>query len=305
MLVDRAPELSSLAALAFSASTTVVRLNYRLARNRKYPGPIHDVLAGYDWIAKHLVRSSSHQRVAGLQQGSIGVCGELIGGSLAAALALTECHSTKTGVKALAMGNPISDWTVMQPVLPSGNKEAQLASILDKSTKKRTARPSSWERNANDLSLSSSVLLKARTDFFKSPEDYFDPFASPTHFFRSPSVSVPGIVDPLDEIFLDVDIQPQQETKKRRSHRRYPPLKSSLRLPDTKLMVGQNSVLMDQAIDLAEGIARSNHSHGGPSGTGEGTGWERVDVEVRKGNGWWSETDLVELGAWFQEKLKD
>lgn len=45
-----------LSSLALSANATVVCIDYRLSTNNPYPTPIHDVLAGYDWVQQNLVR---------------------------------------------------------------------------------------------------------------------------------------------------------------------------------------------------------------------------------------------------------
>ena len=295
------PEPSNLASLASAANTTVVRLGYRLSRSLQYPLPIHDVLTGYDWIVQHLVRGPYGEP----NDGKVAVCGELIGGSLAAALALTECHSVKTGIRAAVMGNPISDWTAMHHIDSRATAKQPVADgVTPTSKKKRAPRLSSWESNASNSTLSASSLLKARRELFHSAEDYYDLFASPTLFFRTPSSDIPMAIDPLDELFMSPENIPQQQAKKRRSYRRYPGLTSNLRLPDTMIWVGEGSILKDQGIDLAEGIARSNHLYGGPGGTGEGTGWERVDVEIMKGVGAWGEAELVQIGTWLGERLK-
>ena len=302
MPLNGPPEPSSLMPLASSSNATVVRLNYRLSKERRYPTPVHDVLAGYDWVVLNLVRGLYHdQERSG--PGNVAVCGEFLGGSLAAALALTECNTHKTGVRAAVFGNPTSDWTAMYQV-KARDREGSKAREASSVKKKRIARLSSWDGNAFSTTLPAASLLKMRGELFRLSEDYFDPFASPALFFRTPSSSVPKFVDPLDELFLDLDIAPAQAMRKRRSHRRYPSPTSNLRLPDARFWLGEESVLMDQGIDLAEGMARSNHLYGGPNGTGEGTGWERVEVDLKDGVGCWQEDDLVDIGTWLGYKLR-
>lgn len=70
-------------------------------------------------------------------------------------------------------------------------------------------------------------------------------------------------------------------------------------------MVGEECLLKDQGIELAEGIARSVHSYGGEAGTGIGTGWENVEVEIRKGIGAWKDDDFQEIGTCLKDMLKD
>src|SRR3954467_12246062 len=83
------------AVLASNAAATVVRVNYRFDPDTPHPIAVHDTLAAYDWVRENLMPKiqSNH----GLPQyGGIGVYGELIGGGLAAMLALTECHISKS-----------------------------------------------------------------------------------------------------------------------------------------------------------------------------------------------------------------
>ena len=293
------PETTSLTALALAANATIVQLNYRLSKAIKYPTPIHDTLAGYDWIIKHLVEginanSSRH----------IGVCGELFGGSLASMLALTECHTHKVGVKAAIVCNPITDWTAMYPVT-SGSVLS--LSMVDENPpkRKRVSKPSSWVSFTESSSISTANLLKARSNFFRLPEDYFDPFASPLLYFRTPSSDVPLDIDPLDELFATDGAVLRNFVKKRRSHRRYPIASELLRMPDTMICVGEKNVLKDQGIELAESIARSNSLYGGVDGEGEGSGWERVGVQLRDDAGLWSQHDFAQIGTWLGEVLRN
>jgi len=79
-------------ALSAASNATVVRVNYRLGNGVQYPTPIHDVLAGYDWVKQNLptdsVSKSRHGRPTKATS-RFGVCGQLLGGSLATMLALT------------------------------------------------------------------------------------------------------------------------------------------------------------------------------------------------------------------------
>ena len=89
-----------------SSAATVVRINYRASSLNQYPTPCHDVLLGYDWVCEHLlIDEFSRPYLARL-----GVCGELVGGSLATMLALTECRLGESRIGAAAVNNPIVDW---------------------------------------------------------------------------------------------------------------------------------------------------------------------------------------------------
>ena len=279
-----------------------MRVNYRLSKKQRYPTPIHDVLAGYDWIVSNLARGipSNVERTG---PANLAVCGELIGGSLAAALALTECSTSKVGIRAVVMGNPVSDWTAMHQI-KRPSPQVAAGDEVSPPKKKRAVQLPSWEVHGSSGVLPAASFLKARGELFRLPEDYFDPFASPTLFFRTPSSALQAVIDPLDELFLDIDISPEHAMKKRRSYRRYPHQNANLQLPDARFLIGEQCALKDQSIDLAEGMARSNHLYGGLSGTGEGTGWERVEVDLKDEVGLWAEHDLVDIGAWFGEKLR-
>ena len=89
----------------------IIRINYRLSAQDAYPTPIHDVLVGYDWVLQNLLHKRSISRPGRSEDvGRIAVCGELIGGGLAAMLALTECRKGEPGVMAAALSNPLVDW---------------------------------------------------------------------------------------------------------------------------------------------------------------------------------------------------
>ena len=292
------PEPPSLTPLALSANTTVVRLNYRLSKEYKYPAPVHDVLAGYDWVVNNLARGPPERSGLRRGPGNIGVCGELLGGSLAAALAMTECDPGTTGIRAAVLGNPITDWTAMYPV-----QKADVSGSL-KVGAKRAKRPNSWTAAVSDPILSTRELLKARNTYFRIPEDYFDTFASPLLFFRTPCDDVPAPADPIDEIFASMGSSLREFNKKRRSNRRHPPLASKLDLPQTRIWVGEKNALKDQGIELAEAVARSITLYSGREKVEDGSGWDRVEVQLKEGLGFWGEAELMHMGSWFSEVLR-
>jgi acetyl esterase/lipase len=295
--------LDALPSLALTANATVAHLNYRFNREQdRWPAPLHDVLAGYDWVLRHLARNDAGHN-------AIGVCGELIGGTLAAALALTEGRrllNDSAHVSAAVIGNPIVDWTGMYRV----SRPSTLAPAADetKAKKKPRARKKSavpsWEANAFSEQLSSDALLRARNQLFSSPQHCFDPFASPLLFFRTPSVEVPGSSrrpDPMEELFAEIDGRAAPSTlssamKRRRGHRRHPPADSDMLLPFTRLWVGEDSILKDQAIDLARGIDRNVERR-----LDDVT--ERIDVKFMPGLGLWRNEDITNIGRWFGHML--
>ncbi|MCJ1483621.1 hypothetical protein MMC06_003789 [Schaereria dolodes] len=334
--------------IALSSSATVVCLNYRLSSTFPYPVPIHDVLAGYNWILKYLVHggaaSNAWQTIPAPV--GVGVCGELAGGSLAAMLALTECWRSMAGVKAMIVANPIVDWTSMYSV--TGNNsgsavgpEPMTGMVNDQPTFKAPNRTksmatSSWESITASPIPPASTLLQARQKFFPNAATYVDPFASPLLFFRTPANDIPPDTTVMThDHLLATSSAPNSDheataSKKRRAHRRYPPLHSGLSIPRAKIIVGAQSVLRDQGVELAEVMRRSvnlyeqsrrsstslesgfrlrdNHEGIGEQiadNVGSNGGAEkRVEVEERQGVGFWTEDDLTDVGAWFGRVLR-
>ncbi|KAL1983013.1 hypothetical protein VTN96DRAFT_560 [Rasamsonia emersonii] len=195
--------------LASTTTSTVVTLNYRLGympgeqavakqsppqqqQFYKYPTPVHDTLAGLDWILQEL------------QPAQLFVFGTHVGGSLALMLALTEARH----IQAIAAYEPICDWTeldeyctiapedIEKALTPSTvkgrgtekkEKERQRAmELLLAQIKRKTTR-----RRRGPAPVDLVPLLDARERFFDTPEKYFDSFASPMIFLRSPGKDVP------------------------------------------------------------------------------------------------------------------
>ncbi|GKZ29039.1 hypothetical protein AbraIFM66950_002560 [Aspergillus brasiliensis] len=181
---ERIPEAERISQIASASSATIVTINYRLEippfspneltlnqNPYKYPTPIHDTLAGFDWVQQTL------------QPQRLGILGTHIGGSLALMLALTEAQS----IQAVAAIDPICDWTsldehcIQQP--PSTDADGN--AVPCSSSGKRG--PRGGKTAPHDL----VPLLQARKAFFSTPERYFDAFASPLLFLRSPGKNVP------------------------------------------------------------------------------------------------------------------
>ncbi|KAL4761577.1 uncharacterized protein BDW70DRAFT_44317 [Aspergillus foveolatus] len=171
-------------ALADKTSSTVVTINYRLGEmpfdeNQvplhsrlqiqrgeaepqplyyRYPTPVHDTLAGLDWVLENL------------QPMRLGVVGTHIGGSLALMLALTEPRS----IHAVAALEPVCDWTALDEYCTSSTSSAT-------------------SRRRRHAPMDLVPLLEARERFFASHERYFDSFASPILFLRSPGKDTPKV----------------------------------------------------------------------------------------------------------------
>lgn len=170
---------------------------------------MHDVLLGYDWVRENLLLDGFSRPVIG----HMGVCGELMGGSLAVMLALTECRPGESRIGAAATNNPIVDWvfpddlpTVSEAELPEPAAPEETALYADddpmaltnrteiepssapKNTKRggKSSPSTAWQLHGHNTSIPTPTLAGERDVLFRKPEHYFDRFVSPIHFFRSP-----------------------------------------------------------------------------------------------------------------------
>lgn len=242
----------------------VVRINYRCSQQHCFPTPIHDVLAGYDWVLENLLPKRSIVRAGRSETvGKVSVYGEHIGGGLATALALTECRAGQPRVVAAAVQNPVLDWTSLGA-----------AGRLKKT--RNTKAPSSPLGDFSQHEL--QELLRLRSDLFAKPAHYFDPFASPMLFFRSPGIEVPET--PREETLNDLEQLSIYEREARelerierealespadqasllqgrRSSRRFPNKSLGLRLPSFYIFADKGSPLTAQAEELASQLRRS------------------------------------------------
>ncbi|KAH7119606.1 Alpha/Beta hydrolase protein [Dendryphion nanum] len=305
-----------ISALAASTHTsTIVRVNYRCSPHHRFPTPIHDVTLAYDWILHNLLPDTTrHAKIA--------VCGELVGASLATMLALTECRIGQSRIVAAAVNNPIADWVFPDDLpaqdfsqLPEPNAPEEIAvpagedimatwsttvtnendlhtttatSAKKPQKRKRATKPPppvAWLDNADNPILPSLTLSGERDVIFQRPDDCFDRFASPIHFFRSPygqliyprqddlfASSSPSDI-PLDSLDIETRMNinhfdslestppPPPDvptlTRCRAYARIYPPAGSNLVLPKFHITTGSQSPLLDQAAELAKGIKRS------------------------------------------------
>ncbi|KAF2638636.1 hypothetical protein P280DRAFT_371247, partial [Massarina eburnea CBS 473.64] len=193
--------------LARASRATVARINYRASSVYQYPTPIHDTMLGYAWIKENLVDCVSPWPIPS----RVGVCGELMGGSLAVMLGLTECRVGESGIGAASVNNPIVDW-VFADELPALNAEEPPEPLVPEDTAfpadedpmsplavpesftatkppKRAAKPPpppSWQLYGDNAAIPTLTLLGERDVLFRKPEHSFDLFASPIHWFRSP-----------------------------------------------------------------------------------------------------------------------
>jgi acetyl esterase/lipase len=220
-----------------SSAATIVRINYRASLEHQFPIPYHDVLYGYDWIQNNLLVDAAQRPYFT----RLGVCGELMGGTIATMLALTECRVGESRIAAAAVNNPIVDWVFPDDLPPvnaaelpepvSGDETAfpadedMMASFkalkvgeLPKTKAKRKRKPravplTSWQAWAENPIIPTLTLSAMRDVLFRRQADFFDRFPSPIHFFRSPHAQLvlPQVGDstPLDQPDYALDIETQ------------------------------------------------------------------------------------------------
>lgn len=220
-------------------------------------------------------------------------------------LALTECSSTPTklerqSISALAVGNPILDWTALTRSDARGNISQgasfrKIASISD---------------GANDESLSINSLCDIRELYFSKAEGYSDPFASPLLFFRTPTSEIPiEAAAPTEHGLLNGGSEdrnpPWPSVKKRRWPRKYPPTGSNLLLPGTMVEVGEDFVLKDQGVELVETMQKSfKRSKDESMDDAKNTVRRDFELVEREGMGLWDEKHTFKIGQWFGEQLR-
>ncbi|OJD27457.1 hypothetical protein ACJ73_01147 [Blastomyces percursus] len=184
--------------LASTSLSTVVTVNYRLGHVEEngeqkryyYPGPVHDTLAGFDWVFENL------------KPNRLCVFGKHIGGSLAVMLALTEPRS----VTAIAAHEPMCDWTslddyclktdpvteegiALDGIRSNGGSHGEKLAPIEEQTAKKHRRKKKIQSPPEDL----VPLLEARSALFRNPDNYFDSFASPVLLLRSAGKDTPKI----------------------------------------------------------------------------------------------------------------
>ncbi|KAH8903139.1 hypothetical protein BR93DRAFT_941049 [Coniochaeta sp. PMI_546] len=136
----------------------------------QWPFAVHDTLFGYSWIIKNLIPPGDEKR-------DIYVYGSYLGASLATSLALTESHQDqRMAVRGLLTYNGIYNWTMFLPDHPIHQRKS-LADALD---------DSSYPEGSFFHYLRDNLPV-----LFSSPSALFDPFASPSLFFRDPGLWVP------------------------------------------------------------------------------------------------------------------
>ena len=153
----------------------------------KYPIPIHDTLVAFDWIQETF------------QPSQTSIIGTHIGGSIALMLALTESES----IHAVAALEPICDWTGLDAYCAIPEEEQDQDQGQDLGQEQKEPETESPETSSKSRGIKKkkrqypappdlAPLLQARESLFSKPSQYFDTFASPLLFLRSPGKPVPA-----------------------------------------------------------------------------------------------------------------
>ena len=268
LLSDHENDVANASYLRSRLPYTIAQVNYRLGSANPYPTPVHDVLAGYDWVQEHLLPKRSITRAGRSENvGRVCVVGELLGGSLATMLAVTECRKGEPGVVAAAVNNPLADWVQPDDELELTSPKSSLAKF-----------------GQNHVGLQIDDLLRARGNYFLKPEAYFDPFASPLLFFRTPGTAIPldrsSEVDDLELLssieredfhrqqmllssmsnvsLQDIASSPEEiKPSMRKASRLFPNKSLKLDLPSFYFTTGDTSPLSDQAQELSQTLRKS------------------------------------------------
>lgn len=156
-----------------------------------WPTPIHDTLAGYDFLTRTLTPpptttngQSRHQRRA------IYLHGRALGGTLAASLALTESHQHEPmAVRGLLAVNGVYNWTTFLPDHPVHAARLTLQrELLALGVRASLLSDGGLAGGSEDDMAAMEALLPR---LFTRPGELFDPFASPVLFFHTAGLMVP------------------------------------------------------------------------------------------------------------------
>lgn len=204
----------------------------------------------------------------------LGVIGEHVGGTLALALALTECRRGQARIAAADVNEAICDWVF------EGQQEGKKS--LTQDTHDGHNRAAVIKQESKEQLLSWNLLSDIRERFFPPdrPYTYFDPFASPIHLLRTPSAPVPprhSLEDDFAALValnqdslgvepwkrLDDKGQPQKTSRPTPSANRFkrplrfPPMGIDAHIPKVNIRVREDSMLRNQNEELFQKLQRA------------------------------------------------
>ena len=221
-------------------------------------------------------------------------------------LAITESHPARPHISAAAFGNPVLDWTsifpqdrdmVIDDIQPVGQGNNQAPKAPDAA-----------------FSLSVHGLINLRQQIFCKAEHYFDPFASPLLFFRTPGFDLP---QPWQQPgFFNIQAEKPDESlaadpdddiikRKRTYYRAFPPKGSGMMLPSTRIMTDTEFSLRHQSEEFVALMSRSIIGANRFLEPAEIEAIEsRFTTQSRNEDGSWNNQEATELGQWLGEELR-
>ncbi|KIW70792.1 hypothetical protein PV04_03032 [Phialophora macrospora] len=199
-------------------STSLVRINYSLAKSANapstsndlavFPTPIHEVTTAFDYLTS----STSAFNADHDEAPKICLLGRHIGGALATMLALTEPNA----IHALAVAEPVVDWVGLDEALEQLRAVAATRSLTSSSKMHAQKQARKQARAAKSLDLrdqdapslvaAAEELVKLRSKLFNTPSAYFDPFASPILFLRAPGRDTPLATTAGDQLLGEMSL---------------------------------------------------------------------------------------------------
>ena len=204
-------------------------------------------------------------------------------------LALTETRTTDTArIVAASTNDAVVDW-VFEGALDLVQDVVASAAGDEMST------PSTAALNAETTSLTPLMRLRRFAFPPSNPSTYFDPFASPIHFLRSPSMPVPRKYNPHEDFVAlnglenaDQSSSPDLTSTSSDGHAssssspqrprprprprplKYPPYGMTLSLPQLRLGISEKSMLQIQTEEFARLVRRAVFRNGVQQSNGMG-----------------------------------
>ncbi|KAM0426638.1 hypothetical protein ACHAPT_007954 [Fusarium lateritium] len=188
-----------------------------------WPTPVHDTAFAYSWLVENLAPK-------GIQRRDIYVYASHLGASLATSLALTASQPhERFAVRGFVSYNGIYNWTMFLPDHP-----------VNRSTWRAKGTGFIYRPQGSPYM---HYLQEHLPIFFQSPNDLFDPFASPSLLFHNPGLRIPSSYNMSEEdaawieALTNPDAAPAvTEKAPRKSRLVFPPRKSTLKIPETLLL---------------------------------------------------------------------
>ncbi|KAG5981982.1 hypothetical protein E4U55_002444 [Claviceps digitariae] len=211
---------------SFLRDLPVASINYRWSPYSKpssntdvsyplhWPTPLHDTSFAMAWLLKHLSPGNKRR--------DIYVYGSYLGASLATSLALTETKpNARFGVRGLIAYNGIYNWTMFLP-----DHQINKAS----KSMKASSPPPGPVKDSHLYKIHQNVPA-----LFQTATNLFDPFASPSLFFHSPSLDVPESFSKTADDEME-ESKPKPTKAPRKSHLVFPPKYTLLKIPQTLIV---------------------------------------------------------------------